>query len=911
MKKVVLILLFLPLGIKSFSQTDQKSLIAAINTKLNKVDSVIIERDQKQILLMMNEILSMTENIENRKTRLVAYNVSINKYIEARLFQNAIELGLSTIQKAKDIYGPKHQYVAFFLSKLALSYAYDNQKQKAILYGKQSVEMFEELGEYGELYLTALSQLTTYYNENQQYPESIEMLKRSLQYIDTINIPASRLAILYESLADNYSSLNNYRFALHYTEKALNMREDTQSINYLGLKRELALLYSKNNNHENAIQIISEVCDSLKAKNENLKYAQALCDKASIYIHSDEEKKIDKAIEFANEAIGIFKATDNTLSDEYVNSLMTLAEAYRSINQFDKSQKIYKKVYRLQKQFLDKSNKDDLEILAMSAALANELQEALLLFQELKTKVLQEKGDKSVEYASIVYRLSELQILLHDYNDAIRNIMDVLPIMRSDLAKSFFQLEDGERADYWNKYNYVFGESLPRVCYASSNSTLAWLMFDTSLLSKGLLLNTERLKRRIMQEEASAYDFIDPFFLRWRDVQAQLSNDDIAIEIVKVCLFDTIPIYVAVTIRRQYERPRMTKLFTEDELMHISDTLYYQCKEMTDLVWTPLLSELEGIKNIYFSPSGALYNIGIEYLPEMENYNIFRLSSTRELVTGKKIKKGKYAVLYGGLDYYSKLDTLNRSKSLTTLNDTFINHIDVRGISVRGGKNKLPHTKEEVVDIAEELRKANWTCLLDTVSMGTEESFKSLSGKGINALHIATHGFYYTPERANDTGYKFLNLDNQTATAEDKALARSGLIMSGANHVLERKKIPNNVEDGILTAKEIAEVDLRGLDLVVLSACQTGLGDVSQGEGVFGLQRGFKKAGANAILMSLWEVNDKATKLLMTSFYRHWISGQSKRSALLSAQKDLREAEHGKYNDPKYWAAFILLDGLD
>ena len=104
MKKVLLILLFLPLGIKSFSQIDQKSLIAAINTKLNKVDSVIIERDQKQILLMMDEILSMTENIENRKTRLVAYNVSINKYIEARLFQNAIELGLSTIQKAKDIY---------------------------------------------------------------------------------------------------------------------------------------------------------------------------------------------------------------------------------------------------------------------------------------------------------------------------------------------------------------------------------------------------------------------------------------------------------------------------------------------------------------------------------------------------------------------------------------------------------------------------------------------------------------------------------------------------------------------------------------------------------------------------------------------------------------------------------------
>ena len=214
-------------------------------------------------------------------------------------------------------------------------------------------------------------------------------------------------------------------------------------------------------------------------------------------------------------------------------------------------------------------------------------------------------------------------------------------------------------------------------------------------------------------------------------------------------------------------------------------------------------------------------------------------------------------------------------------------------------------------NIATELRKANWTCLLDTMSLGTEESFKSLSGMGTNTLHIATHGFYYTPEKANETGYKFLQLDNQTASAEDKALTRSGLIMSGANLVLEHKELPDNIEDGILTAKEIADVDLRGLDLVVLSACQTGLGDISQGEGVFGLQRGFKKAGANAILMSLWKVNDKATKTLMIQFYKNWLMGYSKRNALRLAQKHLRETEGGKYNEPKYWAAFILLDGID
>ena len=205
---------------------------------------------------------------------------------------------------------------------------------------------------------------------------------------------------------------------------------------------------------------------------------------------------------------------------------------------------------------------------------------------------------------------------------------------------------------------------------------------------------------------------------------------------------------------------------------------------------------------------------------------------------------------------------------------------------------------------------------MDTASLGTEESFKFLSGRKINCLHISTHGFYYTKEEADNAKYKFMLLDDHVATsAEDKALTRSGLILSGANHILEGDTLPDNIEDGILTAKEIADVDLRGLDLVVLSACQTGLGDISQGEGVFGLQRGFKKAGANTILMSLWEVNDEATQILMTEFYKNLVAGKFKRQSLQLAQKYLRMYKNEKgeqcYNEPKYWAAFILLDGID
>lgn len=108
----------------------------------------------------------------------------------------------------------------------------------------------------------------------------------------------------------------------------------------------------------------------------------------------------------------------------------------------------------------------------------------------------------------------------------------------------------------------------------------------------------------------------------------------------------------------------------------------------------------------------------------------------------------------------------------------------------------------------------------------------------------------------------------------------------------------------------ISRLEFKGLNLVVLSACQSGLGDVSK-EGVIGLQRGFKKAGANTILMSLDKVDDEATKILMVEFYRNLMSGKTKHQSLKDAQKHLRQVENGKYDKPKYWTSIIMLDGLN
>ena len=897
------------MGLAQESQTDY---ITTANLTFKQIDEYIVERDIEKVCELQEEILLFVDKIEDLGTRFLIYDIAINKYITAKCYKKAINLSIEALDKARKYYGSKHKDVAGLLYLLGFSYAHDGQVKQAIEFGKQSVEMYENLNEIeSEPYFMAVIMLNQYYGDNHQYPESIEMLRKSLKLMNLVKVPAERLAIVYRAIAASYSDLDNFSMAQIYTIKALHLYKDKMSANYWGVKQNLAWLYSNNGSHKEAVSTINEVCDTLQMFNDNYIYALALCDKASIYIHTDDINKKFEAIHFAEESANIFKSANDTLSNGYIHSLMTIAEAYRSLDLYDRAQELYKRIYYLQKIYLDITNTDDLETLSYSAVLANDLQGGLSHFLMLKNLILQEKGKNSVDYANIEYRISELYYLLHDYKSAITNIMDALPIMRNTLAKSFFMLDDKERAEFWNKYISIFCESLPRMCYSSSSPKYSTLMYDASLLGKGILLNTERAKRNLMQGETSIDDFVKPFFLSWRDVQAKLKNDDIAIEFIKINLYEKIPVYVAVTIRRHYETPKLTKLFVEDELKSISDTLFYINSDMSDMVWKPLIPELEGIKNIYFSPSGALYNIGIEYLPGMEDYNIYRLSSTRELVTGRKTETKNRAVLYGGLRYDAGFDKNVTEKSLAMLDEVFKERANLQGMGLRGGKEYLKHTKKEVDIIAEEFDKVKWECLIDSAAMGTEESFKALSDKKICCLHIATHGFYYTQEDADNARYNFMLIDNNTVSAEDKALTRSGLIMSGANHILEDEILPDNVEDGILTAKEIADVDLRGLDLVVLSACQTGLGDISQGEGVFGLQRGFKKAGANTILMSLWEVDDEATQILMTQFYRNLLSGQSKRQSLHYAQKYLREYNNGRFDEPKYWAAFILLDGIN
>ena len=189
---------------------------------------------------------------------------------------------------------------------------------------------------------------------------------------------------------------------------------------------------------------------------------------------------------------------------------------------------------------------------------------------------------------------------------------------------------------------------------------------------------------------------------------------------------------------------------------------------------------------------------------------------------------------------------------------------------------------------------------------GTEETFKELNKEHLSLIHIATHGFSFSKEEIAKEKHPLLFIDDQRDDLENP-LNYSGLLLAGANYVLKGNRIPNDLEDGILTAREIAQVDLSEVDMVVLSACQTGLGEIRE-DGVFGIQRGFKKAGAQALLMSLWKIDDRATNMMMTHFYEYLMEGKTRHQAFILSQECLRNEG---YSSPFYWASFVLLDCYD
>lgn len=381
-----------------------------------------------------------------------------------------------------------------------------------------------------------------------------------------------------------------------------------------------------------------------------------------------------------------------------------------------------------------------------------------------------------------------------------------------------------------------------------------------------------KLERQLMQGCAAYSDYSQYLSYTWKDVQKKLSDEDVAIE------FTTVPMspldkdnYLLALVLTSKGEPTMEVVSTKAILKDLeSKEDLYDNPRYYQFIWGFMKKHLDGKKRVYFAPDNNLSNVAIEYLKDgeqsfFEKYEVYRLSSTKELCRSYQETLNKKSLcIFGDVDYETNLMATQKG-----------------GLAF----GQLAHGKEEVSGIQQNMKKAFEVKVYDG-KKATERQFRMLSDNSPLILHISSHGEYNVNAK----------------TTEDEAMDYSILALSGAN---KGSSVIEN--DGIITATDVSQMNLRNCELAVLSACKTALG--GQGaDGIFGLQRGFKNAGVHSLLMSLKPVYDESTAKLMVAFYQGLASGKSKRQSLLDAQKAVKDQG---YKDGKYWAPFILLDGLD
>jgi len=573
-------------------------------------------------------------------------------------------------------------------------------------------------------------------------------------------------------------------------------------------------------------------------------------------------------------------------------------------------------------------------------------------------------GEKSEVYFNALLDLSNLYAERKLYGKAnhYHNLGYNAYIER--IKTEFCSTSESERTMFWEKAKTYINKTISiahkmrNTAHVGGENSLAGAAYNALLLSKGLLLNTSNSfenyiyasnnaeaihilhqKKTLSDGHASqdALDSLDYAILdalkrnnqtfelphlsiRWQDVAAKLETNDLAVEFYKTDNDQ----YGAILLKKEWTSPKVIKLKQASlDSLHLEQ---YDKKQairtwrFSQAIWPDEIVKyfpVNGNGCIYFAADGILQITGIEYLPYCpprkdgkyyslsDLFPMYRLSSTRELVNQSPDKGYTEIAVYGGLKYNMNYAQLKQDACLyPTVQPALLAYAhsrqkrDARDIAYIKELDGALKEADSIVAIINNAPQRLYRAQAYTRTHGTEASFKALQYEHPRMIHVATHGFFLTKEEAEE----------KNMALSDNPMARSGLLMAGAEDAWFGLQQPNDIDDGILSALEISNMNFQGLDMVVLSACETGIGDI-QADGVFGLQRGFKMAGTESILMSLWKVDDDATTVLMTEFYRQWMGGASRHQALNAARNKVRQ--NPKWQSPAYWASFILLDGIE
>lgn len=836
------------------------------------------------------------------------------------------------------------------------SYAIQGSFKKAEKSLFRSVKTFEDNGlEATFEYASVLNSLGVLYMEKGKLPEAEEIFQDALGWLnrmqgeneDAIAGIENNLALVYFNLGDYKRAMELQRNILTQDKEFYGEDSYTYGLDLLNLG--LTLLYDGQYGESEKLHLEALEVFEASAGKESIDYGRVQNNLSLLYT---KRGYIDEAIDYGQKAIKTYEASLGAEHPETAFPYFNLANAHLGYEEIEKAAPLAKRAYEIREKSLGTKHpyfaRSSNQLAILNWKQGNS-QEALKYYKETFDNyfnqintffpVLTEEEKATFyytnlkpafeQYVSFIEETSsedkELIGEIYDYQLALKGL---IMYATSKVRESILGSGNNELITKYE--NWI-----------SQKEQLAKLfsVTDISLEERNKKIDSlSNLANTLEEDLSESSEIFGKNFanrnLSWRDIQKTLKPGEAAIEIVRYRDFSTDSAgvftdevhYAALIVKAETEDyPEMVIMRNGEQmetkyLANYRNAIKYKLSENYSyrLFWRPIANRLEGINKIYLAPDGVFNQISIYTLqnPRTKDYLLNELdltivTNTKDLVSPASVNAGNGSVFFGYPNYNMGTDEKAsdaetdggrgmRSGGKGSLERGATIPRGIRGNLVRymrsfNGLGMLPGTKKEVQLIDSLYLTKSQKAEVYLLDEAVENKIKEI--KNPSTLHIATHGF-------------FLELDPAEASTDkyvENPLLRSGLVLAGANSFIKTGELDERQgdDDGILTAFEAMNLNLDETDIVVLSACETGLGEIKNGEGVYGLQRAFQIAGADAIIMSMWTVDDNATQELMTKFYEEWLTHGDKRRAFNAAQKQLKE----KYKKPYYWGAFVMVGG--
>ncbi|WP_436514339.1 CHAT domain-containing protein [Ekhidna sp. To15] len=833
-------------------------------------------------------------------------------------------------------------------------YAIEGSFKKAEKNLTKGVRIFEENGlEATFEYASTLNSLGILYFEKGLLPEAEALFQQTLDILrriqgeneDVIAGTESNLALVYFNLGDYKKAAELQKNTLEQDKEYYGEDSFTYGLSLLNLG--LTFLYDgeyaeSEKLHNQALEVFAA-----SAGEESIDYGRV---QNNLTLLNTKRGSIEQAIDYGQKSI---KTYENSLGEDHPETAFpyfNLANAYLGYEQIDKALPLAQRAYAIRKKSLGEKHPyfaRSTNQLAIINWKQGNTKEAMGYYKETFDNyfnqintffpVLTEEEKATFYYTKLKPGFEQYISFIEETSSEDKEMIGEIYNYQLALKGLIMYATSKVRESILSSGDEVLIEKYEN--WVSQKEQLAKLfsVTDISLDKRNKKIDSLTEISNALEEELSKESkvFGKNFAnrkLTWQDVQAKLKPGEAAIEVVRYRDFSTDSLgvftdevhYAALIVKADTEDyPEMVIMrngaqMENKYLANYRNAIKYKIAENYSyrLFWRPIANRLGDIKKIYFSPDGVYNQVSIYTLrnPQTKEYLINEIdlsimTNTKDLVTETEANNGTGSVFFGYPNYNMGSDESVKEKKESggrgmrsggtgALERGATIPRGIRGNLVRymrsfNGLGMLPGTKKEVQLIDSLYASKSIKAEVYLLEEAVENKIKEI--KNPSTLHIATHGF-------------FLELDPDDATTDkyvENPLLRSGLVLAGANSFIRTGELDERqgTDDGILTAFEAMNLNLDETDIVVLSACETGLGEIKNGEGVYGLQRAFQIAGADAIIMSIWTVDDAATQELMTNFYEEWLTHGDKRRAFNTAQKRLKE----KYDRPYYWGAFIMV----